>query len=86
MQTDASLIGEGIILAQKFDDDEHPILFLSKKFTQAERNYSTIERELAAIIYGVKKLKHYLDGTYFELHTDHNPLIYLKKRWDLMRD
>ena len=32
MQTD----GAGIVLAQKFDDEEHPILFLSKKFTQAK--------------------------------------------------
>ena len=31
VQTDASLIGAGIILTQKFSDDEHPILFLSKR-------------------------------------------------------
>ena len=83
VQADASAVGAGIILAQNFEGEEHPILFLSKKFTRAERNYSTVERELAAIIYGVKKLCHYLDGQKFILQSDHRPLTYLKKMMGL---
>ena len=49
------------------------------KFSKAESNYRTIEQELAAIIYGVKKLNYYLYGQYFILQTDHNLLICLKK-------
>ena len=75
MQNNTILIRMGVILAQIFNEEEHPLMFLSKKFTKAVRNYSTIETELAAIIFGVKSLKHYLDRQYFELHTDYNPLI-----------
>ncbi|GFQ92365.1 retrovirus-related Pol polyprotein from transposon 17.6 [Trichonephila clavata] len=34
----------------------------------------TVEKELAAIIFGLKRLKHYLDGQKFVIETDHNPL------------
>jgi hypothetical protein len=79
LQTDASAHGAGIVLSQRKNGEEHPILYLSKKFSRAERNYSTIERELAAIVYGLKKLNHYLDGQHFVIETDHNPLVFLKK-------
>ncbi|GFS55753.1 retrovirus-related Pol polyprotein from transposon 17.6 [Trichonephila inaurata madagascariensis] len=79
LQTDASDIGAGVVLSQKINGEEHPILYLSKKFSRAERNYSTVERELAAIIFGLKRLKHYLDGQKFIIETDHNPLKYLNK-------
>ncbi|MCP8719654.1 MAG: reverse transcriptase domain-containing protein, partial [Asgard group archaeon] len=79
VQTDASLYGAGVVLSQIQDGEEHPILYLSKKFSSAERNYSTVERELAAIIYGLKKLNHYLDGQKFTIQTDHNPLTFLNK-------
>lgn len=78
IQTDASLNGAGMVLSQRFGDDEHPIVYLSKKFTRAERNYSTVERELAAIVYGIKKLHYYLDGREFTVESDHNPLCFLK--------
>ncbi|GBM78110.1 hypothetical protein AVEN_132244-1 [Araneus ventricosus] len=70
----------GVILAQKDDNDkEHPVLYLSKKFSENEKNYSTTEREFAAIIFAVKKLQCYLDGhTKFLIMTDHNPLVWLK--------
>ncbi|GFR23540.1 retrovirus-related Pol polyprotein from transposon 17.6 [Trichonephila clavata] len=42
----------------------------------------TVERELAAIIFGLKRLKHYLDGQRFIIETDHNPLKYLNKMGD----
>ncbi|GFV61436.1 retrovirus-related Pol polyprotein from transposon 297 [Trichonephila clavipes] len=76
LQTDASA---GVVLSQRIEGEEHPIVFLSKKFSKAERNYSTVERELAAIIFGLKRLKHYLDGQKFIIETDHNPLRYLNK-------
>ncbi|GFW76133.1 retrovirus-related Pol polyprotein from transposon 297 [Trichonephila clavipes] len=62
LQTDASEVGAGVVLSQRIEGEEHPIVFLSKKFSKAKRNYSTVERELAAIIFGLKRLKHYLDG------------------------
>ncbi|GFS42995.1 retrovirus-related Pol polyprotein from transposon 17.6 [Trichonephila inaurata madagascariensis] len=81
LQTDASDIGAGVVFSQKINGEEHPILYLSKKFSRAERNYSTVERELAAIIFGLKMLKHYLEGQRFIIETDHNPLKYLNKMW-----
>ncbi|GFW61173.1 retrovirus-related Pol polyprotein from transposon 297 [Trichonephila clavipes] len=79
LQTDASEVGAGVVLSQRIEGEEHPIVFLSKKFSKAEQNYSTVERELAAIIFGLKRLKHYLDGQKFIIETDHNPLRYLNK-------
>ncbi|GBN08859.1 Retrovirus-related Pol polyprotein from transposon 17.6 [Araneus ventricosus] len=85
LQTDASNSGMGVILAQKDDNDkEHPVLYLSKKFSETEKKYSTIERECAAIIFAVKKLQCYLDGlTKFLIMTDHNPLVWLKNNVSL---
>ncbi|GBM20257.1 Retrovirus-related Pol polyprotein from transposon 17.6 [Araneus ventricosus] len=81
LQTDASDLGYGVVLAQKDNEGrEHPILYISKKFTSAERKYSTTEKECAAILYGIKKLKGYIDRqTEFCIQTDHNPLVWLKK-------
>ncbi|GBM59307.1 hypothetical protein AVEN_60651-1 [Araneus ventricosus] len=75
----------GVILAQKDDNDkEHPVLYLSKKFSETEKEYSTTERECVAIIFAVKKLQCYLDGhTKFLIMTDHNPLVWLKNNVSL---
>ncbi|GFX12442.1 retrovirus-related Pol polyprotein from transposon 17.6 [Trichonephila clavipes] len=80
LQTDASDQGYEVVLAQKDENGgKHPILFLSKKFTATERKYSTTEKECAAILYAIKKLKGYIDGqTEFYIQTDHNPLVWLK--------
>ncbi|GFY42744.1 retrovirus-related Pol polyprotein from transposon 297 [Trichonephila inaurata madagascariensis] len=80
LQTDASDTGIGIVLAQRNDrGEEHPILYLSKKFSDAEKVYCTTEKECAAIVYAVKKLNCYPDGQQkFIIQTDHNPLVWLK--------
>ncbi|GFX58637.1 retrovirus-related Pol polyprotein from transposon 297 [Trichonephila clavipes] len=36
LQTDASEVGAGVVLSQKIEGEEHPIVFLSKKFSKAE--------------------------------------------------
>jgi hypothetical protein len=79
LQTDASDKGIGVVMAQKGPDNEdHPILYLSRKFTKTEQKFCTTEKECAGIIFAIKKLRHYLDGQKFTIETDHNPLVFLK--------
>ena len=93
LQTDASAEGLGAILLQETEGVKHPVAFASKRLLPREKNYSTIEREAFAIIWGVQKFQNYLIGTHFLLETDHHPLQYLDRakyqnsrimRWSLL--
>ena len=83
LRTDASNDGDGAVLMQVHDGKPYPVSYGSKKLTVAERNYSTIEKECLAIVWGVKKFELYLQGVPFVpfvpfvLQTDHQPLRYL---------
>ena len=77
LRTDASNDGVGAVLMQVHDGKPYPVSYSSKKLTAAERNYSTIEKECLAIVWGVKKFELYLQGVPFVLQTDHQPLNYL---------
>lgn len=76
---DASNFASGAILIQ----DEHPCAFASKKFISAERNYTTEERELLAVIHALKLFRCYLEGQHFTICTDHHPLKYFDTKGDL---
>ena len=51
-----------------------PIAFFSRKLSNAEKNYSTFDRELLAAFNTIKHFRYFLDGRSFTLYTDHKPL------------
>ncbi|GFV41655.1 retrovirus-related Pol polyprotein from transposon 297 [Trichonephila clavipes] len=80
VQTDASNAGMGAVLTQLDEQgEEHPILYLSKKFSEVEKRYCTTEKECASIVFAIKRLHYYLDGNSFLVMTDHNPLVWLNR-------
>lgn len=75
--TDASNVAMGAVLSQGVLPHDRPIFFFSKTLNEAQRNYSTIHKELLAIVEAIKAFKVYLYGRFFVLITDHRPLCYL---------
>ncbi|XP_055307850.1 uncharacterized protein K02A2.6-like [Sitodiplosis mosellana] len=57
------------------DGSDRPVAFVSRALNNAEKNYSTFEKEALAIIFSVTKLRQYLLGNKFILRTDHKPLV-----------
>ncbi|KAK4317640.1 hypothetical protein Pmani_011295 [Petrolisthes manimaculis] len=78
LRTDASGVGIGSVLMQYQDGELWPVSYASRKLSKAERNYSTVERELLAVVEGVKKYYQCLYGRKFTIQTDHMPLHYLR--------
>lgn len=75
---DASGIALGAVLAQPGEGNlDHPIYFASRRLYQAERNYTTTEREGLAMVYALQKFRHYLLGSHFQFFTNHSALKYL---------
>jgi hypothetical protein len=62
LTTDASAFAIGAVLMQQVDDHVHPIGFYSASLSSAERNYSTPDLELLAIVRALQHWRHLLCG------------------------
>jgi hypothetical protein len=79
MYTDASKEGLGGVLMQ----DRRVIVYISRKLKPYKENYAIHDLELAAIVFALKKWRHYLYGAAFEIFIDHKSLKYIFTQKDL---
>ena len=72
---DASHIAFGACLSVEECQKKVPVMFVSKKLGEAEKNYSNTERELASIVWSLERLEYLLCGHRVIVETDHAALI-----------
>ena len=67
IKTDASKYATGALLTQ-LNGDRHPVSFISKTFSLAERNYEIYDQELLVIIRVLEEWRHYKQGSQQEYY------------------
>ena len=55
-------------------DKNRPLAFLSRRLTQAKRNYSTFDKELLAIYAATVQFRYLIEGRKTVVFTDHKPI------------
>jgi len=86
MEVDASDYVMGGVLSMECEDGLwRPVAFLSKSLNKTKRNYKIHDKEMLAIIWGLKSWRHLLEGVQskFEIWTDHKNLEYFMKEQKL---
>ena len=74
---DASDYAMGAVLGQRTEKIFKAIYYAFKTFNEAQENYSTIEKEMLAMVFACEKFKPYILGSHVIIHTDHATIRYL---------
>ncbi|GJV28053.1 putative reverse transcriptase domain-containing protein, partial [Tanacetum coccineum] len=76
---DASIKGLGAVLMQR----EKVIAYASRQLKLQDKNYTTHDLELGAVVFALKIWRHYLYGTKCIVFTDHNSLQHILDQKEL---
>ncbi|KAM0997343.1 hypothetical protein ACFX2C_007239 [Malus domestica] len=77
LMCDASDYAIGAVLGQRRNKQPHVIHYVSWTLNDAQLNYSTIEKELLAVVFALDKFHSYLLDTKVIVYSDHAVLKYL---------
>src|SRR5467141_4042313 len=86
LEMDTSGYATGAVLSQLCEDDKwHPVGFMSKSLSSAERNYEIHDKELLSVVRGLEEWRHILEGTKhtIEVLNDHRNLTYFRESQNL---
>jgi hypothetical protein len=75
-----------VLLAQQNDEGkESALYYLSRTLNGAELNYSPIDKTCLALMFAIKKLRHYLQAHSVRLISRADPLKYILKTSTIMK-
>ena len=76
IQCDASSSGLGAVILQ----EGRPLPYASRALTDPETRYTTIEKEMLAIVFALEKWHQFAYGRHVLVNTDHKPLEAISKK------
>ncbi|GKB35861.1 putative reverse transcriptase domain-containing protein [Tanacetum coccineum] len=76
---DASIKGLGVVLMQR----DKVIAYASRQLKMHEKNYTTRDLELGAVVFALKIWRHYMYGTKCTMFTDHKSLYHILNQKEL---
>ncbi|RVW81147.1 Retrovirus-related Pol polyprotein from transposon 17.6 [Vitis vinifera] len=79
---DASDFAIGAVLGQREDGKPYVIYYASKTLNEAQRNYTTTEKELLAVCVCLRQVSCLSVGSFIIVFTDHSALKYLLTKQD----
>nr|GEV66904.1 reverse transcriptase domain-containing protein [Tanacetum cinerariifolium] len=82
LMCDASDFAIGVVLGQRQEKNFRPVHYASKTMTKAESNYTTMEKEMLAVVYAFEKFQSYLIMNKNIIYTNHSALKYLFAKKD----
>ena len=71
VSVDASKAGLGAVLLQLHRDDWRPVAYASRAMSKSKRNYSQIEKEMLAVVYGSDRFNQYVYERRYIVESDH---------------
>ena len=72
----------GAVLGQREDGKPYVAYYTSKILNDAQKNYTTTEKELLVVVFALDKFRNYLLGTSIVIFTNHSALKYLLNKKD----
>ena len=80
---EASDYAMGAVLAQRIEKIFKVIYYAIKTFNESQENYTTIEKEMLAMVFTCEKFRPYILGSHVIIHIDHAAIRYLMAKKDV---